>query len=46
MHVAGDDALLRAQEQVLAVDEKIRNDPRDGAARIEHRIGERSHQAD
>ena len=36
MHIAGDDALLRALHHMLAVDQEIRNDAGDEAAVIEH----------
>ena len=40
-----DDLLVRTQEQVLAVHQKIRNNACDRAAVIKHRTGQRSHQA-
>src|SRR5262249_283835 len=45
-HVGRDHPLLHAQQHVLAIDQKVRDDPGDGAAVIEDRFGERSHQAD
>ena len=44
MHVARDDALLRALAHVLAVDQKFRDDSRHEAAMVEDRFRERAHQ--
>ena len=46
VHVAGDDALLRALHHVLAVHQEIRGYAGDEAAVIEHRPRQGSHQPD
>ena len=46
VHVGRDDALLHAHQHVLAVDQKLRDDPGHDPAVIDNRFGERSHQPD
>ena len=46
VHVGRDDALLHAHQHVLAVDQKLRDDPGHDPAVIDNRFGERSHQSD
>ncbi len=46
MHVFGDDELGQLCHRALAALQEARNDPGDAAAAVEHRAGERSHEAD
>jgi hypothetical protein len=46
MHVARDNAFLHAQEHVLAVDQKLRDDARYASAAVEDGFGQCPHQAD
>ena len=46
VHVARDDQLLRVAAGVLAVGQEFRDDAGHLAAVVEHRLGDRAHQAD